>query len=154
MVVGLAPIMASSEIYTSLEKGVLDGYVLDWTGIDAWSLLEQTKYVLDCQYTQSVSGLLMNPDSWNALPDDIKAAFDAECTLEAVQQVSAFWDEATANVMAEAGDKVYTLPEAETAKFQEAAAGIVDDYIASLDEKGLDGQAIYDCYVDTIAKYS
>lgn len=144
---------ASSEIYTSLEKGVLNGYMMDWTGVDAWHLLEQTDYICDLNYTASTCWLLMNQDSWNNLPEDIQAAFNEECTQESVRQFSQFWNDASDRVKGEAGEKLYTLSDEARTEFEGYANQIAENYIETLNDKGYNGQELYDHFLRMLDKY-
>ena len=62
-----------SDYFTAMERKLVDG--IPGCPIDTWVSLgceEVTKYVLDYQFYQSTATALMNLNSWNKLPDDVK----------------------------------------------------------------------------------
>ncbi len=153
--VGAAPMnIPSPELYTSLERSVIDGYVFDWTGIAAFKLQEQTKYILDCGISTAASWNAMNLDKWNSLPDDVKAAFEAESGMEGVKEISTYWDNAKNELASTVfKDKISTLSPEEKARWQEQANKVAQDWIKEMDSKGYKGQEIYNKYVELAAKY-
>jgi len=64
--------ISSSEIFQSLEKDVIQGYLIDYTGVNAWSLYEVTNYYTEMPFYVAPWALLMNMDSWNELPEDLQ----------------------------------------------------------------------------------
>lgn len=64
--------IAVPEIYSGLEKGVIDGIMFGGVGADALGLGEVLKYMIKPDLTEVTSALFANEDSWNALPDDVK----------------------------------------------------------------------------------
>lgn len=154
--IGASPInITSPEIYTSLERRVIDGIIFDWTGMAAFKLQEQLSYILDCGATTGVSWFAMNKEKWDSFPDDVKAAFNKESGLEGVRKVAAFWDNDT-NKLKETvfKGKVRTLSDEQMALWQQKADTQAQEWIKSMNEKGYDGQAIYSKYKELIAKYA
>ena len=71
--VGGTPVkMPSSEIYTALERGVVDGYCNSFTSQSELGLTEVTKYVIDHFFWNGATSIFIKLDSWNALPEDIQ----------------------------------------------------------------------------------
>ncbi|PWJ82370.1 TRAP-type C4-dicarboxylate transport system substrate-binding protein [Pseudaminobacter salicylatoxidans] len=64
--------VAPNELYTALERGVVQGYGWPETGIRELGLQEQTKYVLDTPFYSLDTALLMNKSVYDGLPDDVK----------------------------------------------------------------------------------
>lgn len=63
----------SSEIYTSMERGVVEGFVLTWESVPFYKLEEVTKYWLDVPlFPAGTQVLIMNQKKWDSLPDDMK----------------------------------------------------------------------------------
>lgn len=78
---GAAVTMAPGEVYTALEQGVVDAYGWPAIGIADFGWEEVTKYVIDPGFYQVDVNILMNLDTWNRLPEDIKQLF-SETILE------------------------------------------------------------------------
>jgi len=146
--------IASPELYTSLERGVVDGYVFDWTGIGAFRLEEQTSHILNANFSVGASWLCMNPEKWNSLPEDIKAAFDAESGMTGAKAVSVFWDEETEKLKATVfKGKVNNLSPEEEKRWKAVGREIAQEWIKEMDSKGYPGQAIYNKYLELVEKY-
>jgi len=74
---GAVPInMAPSEMYTALERGVVDGLGWGRVGIMNFALQEVTKFVVDHPVYTSNTPILINLKSWNRLPADVQGKID------------------------------------------------------------------------------
>lgn len=68
---GATPVtMPAPEIYTAMERGVVDGFMWPKTGMISWGLQEVTKYVIEPSIFRMGQAALMNLDKWNKLPKD------------------------------------------------------------------------------------
>jgi TRAP-type C4-dicarboxylate transport system substrate-binding protein len=65
--------MALPEVYSGLERGVVDGLITVETGFMTYRFHEVTKHVVYPGFGHPASGILINLDAWKALPDDLKA---------------------------------------------------------------------------------
>jgi len=69
---GAIPIsIGPMEIYTAMERGVVDGFTWPWI-ISDFGWPEVTKYVIDHPYHTGNSILVMNLDTWNRLPKHLQ----------------------------------------------------------------------------------
>lgn len=67
--VGAAPIgMPPPDIYTALERGVIDGYILPAETIRDFGLVKASKYMVFPGFYQPCQFILVNLDRWNGLP--------------------------------------------------------------------------------------
>jgi TRAP-type C4-dicarboxylate transport system substrate-binding protein len=64
--------IAVPEIYSGLEKGVIDGIMFGGVGANALGLGEVLKYMIKPDLTEVTSALFANEESWNALPSDVQ----------------------------------------------------------------------------------
>jgi TRAP-type transport system periplasmic protein len=70
---GGAPIaMAPGEIFTGLERKVVDGFGWTYTGIDTLGLHEVSKYVIDHPFYSLDTVVLMNKAVYDKLPPDVQ----------------------------------------------------------------------------------
>ncbi len=62
-----------SEVYTAVERGVVDGFALSTVGmiVDA-GLYEVTKYTIDHPFLNTNFVVIMNLDSWNRIPKNLQ----------------------------------------------------------------------------------
>ncbi len=147
---GAEPVgMPLPAIPEAISKGVVKGTVIPWEVTTAIRLSElvgnHTEFAGDeALYTAAIV-LVMNRAKYDALPDDLRAILDAESGAK----LSAFatqvmWDmDAPAREIAVGAENtIATLDEAEVARWKEAAAPVVDRWIADMDGKGIDGAAL------------
>ena len=72
-----------SEMYTALERGVVDGYGWPNQGIDELGLLPVTKYRIEPGFFAAPNELLINLNTWNKLtPEQKKVLNDATAWVE------------------------------------------------------------------------
>ncbi len=70
---GATPIqMAPGDIYQAVQKGTVDGFVFDWSGMVSFGLQEVTKYLVTYPVYCGPYYLMMNKDSFNELPEDLQ----------------------------------------------------------------------------------
>ena len=144
----------------SLSRGVIDSAVIPWEVVPSLKVEElvsyHTEFPGDALYTLAFI-FAMNHDSYNALPDDLKAVIDANSGLEfsglagRIQQA----DDAPGRELAVArGNTIITLDETQVAAWREASQPTIDAWIAEADAAGLDGAGLYAEAQALIAKHS
>jgi TRAP-type C4-dicarboxylate transport system substrate-binding protein len=158
-------ILQETEIYTGLERGMLDGRWQEYNGLVTWKCGEVTKYRTDnvrIFVHQNIIG--MNIEKYNSLPADIRKAIDdltgynrsaaagdiwAQCEVESKQEILAY-DKKVGN------PEPYVLPDAERARFVAAAQPVVDEWLKEMDAKGLGSKAknLYDKTKQWVQEYS
>lgn len=69
---GVAVTTTPGEVYTALERGVVDGYGWPSIKISDFGWHEVTKFVIDPGFYQVDVCILVNLDSWNRLPKDLQ----------------------------------------------------------------------------------
>jgi TRAP-type C4-dicarboxylate transport system substrate-binding protein len=75
---GTPIMMGPGDVYQSLEKGVLDGYIFEYTGINSFKLQEVSKYYTEVFIYSGPFLIMMNQDSFNSLPADIQKIIEDE----------------------------------------------------------------------------
>ena len=133
----------------ALSKGVVDGGVITWEMSPSLKLDELTDSHTDVAGDKSLYNLYfiwaMNKDSYNALPDDLKALIDANSGLETSAMAGRAHDMGDKDgkaLMEEAGNEIATLSEAETARIVELGEAVIEDWIADMTAKGLDAMQL------------
>ncbi|HEX2987789.1 MAG TPA: TRAP transporter substrate-binding protein DctP, partial [Chloroflexota bacterium] len=148
--------MAPPDMYESLSKGILDGIVFDWQGINSSRLYEVVSYASTMPVVMQPQAIMMNQAKWKALPPDIQKVFT---------DMSGKWlAETGGNEAFDAADQegidnfkklnkeIITYSPEEKAKWQEAAKPIWAAWVKNVKDKGLDGQKALDGLQAAIAK--
>lgn len=143
-------ILMETEIYTGLERGMLDGRWQEYNGLKTWKCGEVTKYRTDNVRIFTHQNIIgMNIDKYNSLPGDIKKVIDENTGWARSADAGNIWNqcEVESREIILASDKKlgnpppYVLPDAERARFIKAAQPVVDEWLKEMDGKGLGAKA-------------
>ena len=115
--------IAPGEVYTALERGVVDGYGWPLIGIFDLGWQERTKYRLEPGFYSVEAGVIFNAASWNRLTPAQRAFMDKQrAWLEGLNADMGGKDaEAEIKRQHEAGIQVIKLDDAQTKIFLKAA---------------------------------
>jgi TRAP-type transport system periplasmic protein len=71
--VGAAPVVVPlADVYTNLERKVMDGYSVPITNHADLQLQEVCKYIIDHYFYQAAGVFIINLDTWNSMPKDVQ----------------------------------------------------------------------------------
>ena len=111
-----------SEVYTTLERGVVDGYGWPIQGILDLGWQEVTKARVDPGFYNVDVNVLVNLDKWKSLSDEQRAFLNKMAEwLESTNAENAEINKEEAKKQADAGMVVYTLEGAEREKWLDTA---------------------------------
>lgn len=113
---------APGEVYTALERGVVDGYGWPIGGIFDLGWQEKTKYRVDPGFYNVEVSLVMNLDTWKRLTQRQRDFLQKE--VLAFEAQNDFWksdNEAEARRQAQAGIKVISFDDAASKRYLETA---------------------------------
>ena len=136
---GATPIqMAPGDIYQAVEKGTVEGYIFDWSGIVSFGLQEVTANLTTMPVYLGPYFLMMNKDSYNALPEDLQqiimenSGIDASMGLAWVYEA----DEREGREICEAAGctMIDVTPEAQ-AEFESYGEALLDNWIATYGDR-------------------
>ena len=116
-------VIPPTEVYSALERNVVDGYCWPSVGIRDWGWDKQTKFVVDPGFYQVPNPLVMNLNAWNKLPKKLQELL-TEAATEAEKKVVADFDNLAKQerpILLKAGIQVITLPPVESEKFLKVA---------------------------------
>jgi TRAP-type C4-dicarboxylate transport system substrate-binding protein len=142
------PVPAIAE---GLSKGVIDGTTIPWEVTPAIKVPElvenHTEFEGPGLYTLGFV-LAMNNNSYNNLPDDLKAVMDANSGMEFsvfAGGTQADADGPARQVAVDLGNNIVTVDAATAeAEWLPVVEPIIADWVAEMDGKGKDGQALID----------
>ena len=81
-----------SDIYTSLQRGVAEGTITQWTVYQPYKLIDVLNYHMDGNLGSAAGAFMMNKKRWDALPDDAKKVLDANSGEGESRALGHFWD--------------------------------------------------------------
>jgi len=149
--------MPTTDVYESLEKGVIDGMANDYHNIDCFKLYEPIDYCFNFPVNVSACFVLMNKDLYESMDDELKAIIDKYANGYAGDMAGYWWDSCNYWVQDEMKEQGVEIvePSDEFTAFatsEEILGPIHQWYIQYLNDAGLDGQALYDKCMDIVAQ--
>ena len=119
--VGATPVqMPPSDVYTAMERGVVDGYILPAHTIRDFGLVKPSKYLVFPGVIEPCHSLLINLATWKKLPkglQDIIAEQSAKIEHYGIDGIKKKYDEELASFKKE-GMTFIELPKAEAEKYR------------------------------------
>ncbi|MDX1656513.1 MAG: C4-dicarboxylate ABC transporter, partial [Candidatus Competibacteraceae bacterium] len=87
----------------------------------------------------------MNQDRYRSLPEDLRTIIDRHSGMNIAAKVGRMWDEAEdlgRALAVEQGNTITTLSPQETERWRQASRPVVEAWVAEMDRRGLDGEAL------------
>ncbi|GJL80900.1 MAG: ABC transporter substrate-binding protein [marine bacterium B5-7] len=115
--------MPTTEIYTALERGVVNGYGSTYVGIMDFALQEVTKYVINVPFYSKDNALLMNAEKWDSLPEDIRSELE-QIAIDVENEMTRFVEKKVLkedSLLKEAGLEFIEFNDEDTQKYLDAA---------------------------------
>jgi TRAP-type C4-dicarboxylate transport system substrate-binding protein len=144
--------MVPPEMYPSMQRGLVHGLVIGWSGMHAFKLGEVTTNHLEMPSGQAASFMFMNKDAYAKLPDKARAAIDRygyESFALRLGQVTDKMDEVFTAMLTKLPDhKVYRFSPADEAQVKRRLAPITDEWLKATPN----GPAVLAAYRAEIAK--
>ena len=146
---GASPVILSKRAMgDALAQSSVDGVLLSWSSLAALRLEELVKAHSAAPagapwpYAE-LSVLLMNPDAYRSLADDLKLVMQANSGSDVSAWIGKTLDETAMRARKRAADRVDsigTLPEGDLKQWREAANTAVNTRVKELDASGLKGE--------------
>jgi TRAP-type C4-dicarboxylate transport system substrate-binding protein len=154
--------IATSDLGTSLERGLVDGCLLTWSAILSFGVKDVTKYHVECNVFSRTWMIVMNKRVWNSLPADLqKGIMDNSgpknsATYSAANEKMAAGAKRAIEGSNKAAGKppVYVLSKDEAASWKTALLPVWDKWAAETEAKKLPGKAIISDIKTLSQKYS
>ncbi|MDD5702643.1 MAG: TRAP transporter substrate-binding protein DctP [Dehalococcoidales bacterium] len=135
------------EIYMAMDRKVIDGYTTAWSYVLAIKLYEVSKYCIwDPPVGIGGPTIVMSKQAWDSLPTDIQEIID-QVIIDYKTEVKNFYadkDDIGFESLKKTGMDVYTLSDAEKARFKQVADTVAQQWVAEKEAKGLPAQAAYE----------
>ena len=154
---GVPVLMPPGDIYTSMERKVLDGWMISWEACVGHKLFEVTNYYTAANTYQPALAFLMNPAAWDKLPPDIQKILEKYIGAAGSDFCGREFDltngKDMAKVRAMKGKTIIDLSPAETKRWKETCRPIWDKWVANMEAKGLPGKAVLQETLNLSAKF-
>jgi TRAP-type C4-dicarboxylate transport system substrate-binding protein len=138
-VAGASPVtMDSAEVYTAMQRGMLDGVASLPTSPEAHDWSEFIKYMIMTNHTMISGSTIINLDTWNSLPPEVQEIMvDAGRDMQqhALGELDGMTQEAIDDSKGY-GMEVIVMSESERTKWKELCAPIWDEWLADRQAEG------------------
>jgi TRAP-type C4-dicarboxylate transport system substrate-binding protein len=159
---GATPVgMPVPQITEALSKGVIDGCVIPWEVTPALKVPElvsnHTEFGGDHAFYTTTFVLAMNKAKYESLPDDLKKVLDDNSGQEFAAfagRTQAAADAPSRQIAVDRGNNIVQISAEETQEWKAAAQPVYDNWVAEMDQKGIDGQALIDEARELIDEYT
>jgi len=141
----------------ALQKGIVKGLFSSLESIKDFKFAELCKYVTLTETVIYPFAVVMNMDSWRALPKDVQKVMD-DMIVEQSRWTGEYMDQHVLDAVKwakkEQGVEFITLPPAENAKVNDKLDFLIDRWVAKAEGKGLPGNKIVNDIKKSIEKYA
>lgn len=146
---GASPVaMPQSDVPDALQKGVVKGNVSSGEVLKDMNYASYCPFVLNTDLCVISFAVVMNKATYDALPADVKQVLDA-LYREQAEWTGAYVDQHVQDAILWAKEQhnlvVNELSAEDRATLQGTAQPLIDDYIARVTAKGVDGKAVIEC---------
>ncbi|MBZ9540307.1 MULTISPECIES: TRAP transporter substrate-binding protein [Modicisalibacter] len=151
---GAQPVgMPAPDIYTSLQRGVIDGLSFPWEGIKSFQLGEQLHYHTQVPFYTLIFVATMNQNTYDRLSPEAKKVIDANSGMKWAQKagdVFAAQDKAGKAQAEKAGDTIRVIDNPlQDSAWQKPLQDGIDSYLSDLESRGLDqARDVYQAALD------
>lgn len=139
--------LPANDLYTSLQRGVLDGLSLPWDATGSFRLIELTNTHTNIPFYSSAIVVTMNKDKYESLPDDLKKVIDDNSGKAMAAVAGKVFDAEDTKFMAEAkakGDTMIDIPDPlNDPEWKGPLEAGTQKYLKDVAALGLDGQMVY-----------
>lgn len=139
--------------YDKIKTGLADGAMIWPQAAGAFKFAEITPYMLDLRIGSMASKAInMNANTWAKLPQEVKdtlqkvaIGYRDQMAIHSVKKSKILFKKYLA-----AGGKVIPVSDADRKKWAQAIGPIAKEWAASLEKKGLPGNAVLKAYMDEL----
>ena len=159
---GATPVgMPITGVTEAITKGTIDGTMVPWDAATSFRIHEaanihtETPEGSAALYTVGLM-FAMNDKRYQSLSPELKAVIDRNSGAQLSARMGKMWDDSAAPARAKAkaaGNRFYTLPAPEVARWVEAAKPVQAGWMIDMHKRGIDGRALFDDAKSMLAKY-
>jgi TRAP-type C4-dicarboxylate transport system substrate-binding protein len=149
-------ILAASDIYDNLAKGVIDATGWSINGTYIFSLQDVAKYMTRIDGSHQAWLYVMNKDVYESIPEEYKYLFDFDISKDFMYLFGYTFaqdDIEDFELLQEAGMEIIYLSDADKAKVVETAKPLINTWKERVSALGYDADAIYEDWKQIVDKY-
>lgn len=150
--------LGMGDVYTALDKGVVDGTMCSMDILIGRRWGDSIKYVTPVNLSSGTFYFVMNKDKWNSLPPDIQKIIDDMSGDYFIEMANKFWVNADVSEyhqwVDKMGGKVTYLSADDLATLDKEVEPVTQAYVSEMDKKGYPYTQIYQKYLELEKKYS
>lgn len=146
---GASPVgLPVNDVYTSLQRGVIDGLSLPWGAIDTFKIGEIVKYHTNIPFYSSAALVTMNKSSYDKLPDDLKQVIDSNSGMALTKKAGGILDKEDKEALQNAKNLGHEVIEVPDPLNDPAWSGPLkkgtQKYLSDVNALGLDANGVYE----------
>ncbi len=144
------------ELYSSLQKGIVQGAMYPIETNKGWRMAEVTDYLTmssSIAYTSSFY-VVMNKEKWNSIPPDLQEII-SQINQEWIVKHGLAWDESDKiglEYFKSLGHGVIELSDGESNRWKKTIAPVIDQYIDKMNKNGFEGKRIVEFVKSSMEK--
>jgi TRAP-type C4-dicarboxylate transport system substrate-binding protein len=154
---GAVPVsIPAPDTYTALERGTVDGTIFPWEAISSFKIAEVLKWHVSSGLYVAPLFTLMNQKKYDSLPPDLRKVIDDLSGNWGAEFNGKVWDQnelVGIEAIKKAGGTIYTLPPEERQRWAAKLKPMEEDWVKSMDAKGLPGRQLLSDLREAIKKY-
>ncbi len=152
--------MPIPQVPESLASGVIQGTVIPWEVVPSIKVQELVKNHTEIPGSPTLYVatfiLAMNRAKYDGMPADLREVIDRNSGQAAAAMAGRVWDEqavAVSEMVKKRGNTLITLAEDEAKRWQQTTQPVIDGWVKSTKERGLDGGKLLEAARAAIAKH-
>ncbi|MBB3192338.1 TRAP transporter substrate-binding protein [Halomonas cerina] len=145
---GAIPVgMPAPDIYTAMQRGVIDGLSFPWEGLKGFRINELVNYHTEVPFYTLIFVTTMNQRAYDSLSPEQQAVIDANSGMKWAENAGEVFDRLDVEGKQEAIEAGDTIREIENPlehpDWQEPLKDGIESYLTRLEERGLPGREVY-----------
>jgi TRAP-type C4-dicarboxylate transport system substrate-binding protein len=154
---GAVPVsIPAPDTYTALERGTVDGTIFPWEAVWSFKLAEVLRHHTVVNLYAAPLFTMMNQKKYDSLPPDLRKVIDELSGPWGAEFTGVAWDKNDLEGVAvakKAGATIYTVPQEERQRWATRLKPIEEEWVKSLEAKGLPGRQLLGDLREAIKKY-
>ncbi|PTM42311.1 TRAP transporter substrate-binding protein [Bosea sp. 124] len=141
--------MPVPQVPESLAQRVIDGCVVPWEVVPSIKVHELVKYHTEIPgsptFYVATFVLAMNKAKYEALAPDLRAVIDKNSGAVAAGMAGRVWDEqaiVVSDMVRKRGNTITVIDESEAARWRKTTEPVIENWLKTTKEKGLDGEKL------------